>query len=122
MAAAGAAAAVLLVVGSVDPNEPGHYPTCPFLQVTGWACPGCGTLRALHALVHLDPLRAVSLNLLTVCAVPLLAALWWGWLRRQWAGRPKMRLAPPWRLWTLLAVVVAFWVLRNLPVTDVLAP
>lgn len=113
---------MLLVVAAVDPNEPGHYPTCPFLQVTGLACPGCGTLRALHAATRADLAGAVSLNLLTVCAVPLLAVLWSGWLRRQWAGRPRSWLAPPWRLWTLLAVVVAFWVLRNLPVTDVLAP
>jgi hypothetical protein len=119
---AAAAATVLLVVASVDPNEPGQYPTCPFLQLSGLACPGCGTLRALHALVHLDLRAAASLNVLTVCAVPVLAAVWGRWLRRQWAGRLKTQLAPPWRLWALLAVVVAFWVLRNLPVTSALAP
>ena len=31
--AAGTAAAVLATVGVVDPNQPGHYPTCPFLAM-----------------------------------------------------------------------------------------
>ena len=39
-------------VANVDPNVAGHYPTCPILAVTGWYCPGCGTLRAVHALAQ----------------------------------------------------------------------
>ena len=42
----------------VDPNQPGHYPTDPFLAITGLYCPGCGTLRALHALARGDLLTA----------------------------------------------------------------
>lgn len=30
-----AAAAVVAFVAVVDPNEQGHYPTCPFLALTG---------------------------------------------------------------------------------------
>src|SRR5690606_29528852 len=45
-----AGAAATLVVATVSPEEPGHYPTCPFLALTGAWCPGCGSLRALHAL------------------------------------------------------------------------
>ena len=29
------AAAAVGVVAAVDPNEAGHYPTCPFLSLTG---------------------------------------------------------------------------------------
>ncbi|MGW5120324.1 DUF2752 domain-containing protein, partial [Streptomyces noursei] len=29
-------------VGAVDPNEPGHYPVCPLLHLTGLLCPACG--------------------------------------------------------------------------------
>ena len=122
VAVAGAAAGVAAFVGAVDPNEPGHYPTCPFLWLTGLFCPGCGALRTLHALVHLDVPAALSLNVLVAAFVPLLV-LWWGrWTYRQWTGRPRRWLAPAWSLWTLLAVVVAFWVLRNLPGLEVLAP
>ena len=44
--AAGLALAATAYVGLVDPNESGHYPTCPFLALTGRFCPGCGSLRA----------------------------------------------------------------------------
>lgn len=120
-AVAVAAGALLAVVGTVDPGIPGRYPTCPFLSVTGLFCPGCGTLRALHAMAHLD-VQAVSLNALTVAAAPVLACIWWQWARRNWAGAPRPGLAPAWRIRALLAVVLAFWVLRNLGATAFLAP
>lgn len=122
VAVAGAGVAVAALVGTVDPNEPGHYPTCPFLWVTGLYCPGCGALRTVHALVHLDVPTALSMNVLVTAFVPLLV-LWWGrWVYRQWTGRPRRWLAPAWVLWTLLAVVLAFWVLRNVPGLELLAP
>src|SRR5690606_39698923 len=46
------AAAVVIILR--DPNASCIYPTCPFLYLTGWYCPGCGSLRALPALTHLD--------------------------------------------------------------------
>ncbi|GAA3147131.1 DUF2752 domain-containing protein [Nonomuraea salmonea] len=66
-----------VVAAVVDPNEPGHYPTCPFLWVTGLYCPGCGTLRTMHALAHLDPVAALGLNPLLVVMLPILL-FWWG--------------------------------------------
>jgi Protein of unknown function (DUF2752) len=50
------------LVGALDPNAPGHFPTCPVLALTGWWCPFCGGLRAVHALVHGDPATAVARN------------------------------------------------------------
>jgi hypothetical protein len=119
---AGGVAAVV-VVATIDPEEPGHYPTCPFLSVTGWWCPGCGSLRAVHALAHGDIGTAIDRNVLTVLAVPALVLAWVAWLRRTVTGRPRSRwAAPPAALWGLLATVVAFWVLRNVPVGSWLAP
>ena len=122
LVAAGALAAVGLV-GLVDPGEPGRYPTCPFLAATGAYCPGCGSLRALHALAHGRVGEAVGLNaLLVLLAVPVLVGIWAAWLRRSAAGRPRASLAPPGPLWAFLAAVVAFAVVRNLPVGAPLAP
>lgn len=121
-AAAGAAAGVLVVVGLVDPNTAGHYPTCPFLFLTGLQCPGCGTLRALHALTRGDVAAAVGLNALAMAAVPLLVWIWFGWLRRRLAGRPRSALAHPAWLWALAGAVVIFWVVRNTPAGASLAP
>lgn len=116
------AVAALAWVATVDPNEPGHYPTCPFLAVTGWFCPGCGSLRALHALAHGDVVAALGRNPLTVLAAPALVAWWVAWAVRSWRGRPRRHLAPAWAVWALLVVVLLFTVVRNLPAGAFLAP
>jgi hypothetical protein len=119
---AAAALAGGLLVATVDPNEPGHYPTCPFLTVTGLFCPGCGALRAVHALLHGDLGTAVASNVVVTAAAPL-AVLWWArWASRCWSGSPRRPGPPAWALWGLIAVVVAFGVLRNLPGVEALAP
>ena len=87
-------AAAVAVVGAVDPNRPGHYLTCPFLALTGLACPGCGGLRATHDLVHLDVAGAWAMNPLWVVLAPVLVVVWAVWLSRAWTGRPGP-LPPP---------------------------
>ena len=115
-------AAGVAYLGAVDPNEAGHYPTCPFLELTGLYCPGCGSLRALHALAHGDVGTALARNPLMVASLPLLAFVWLAWVRRAVTGRSREWAAPPSAVWTLLAVVIAFAVLRNLPGFTWLAP
>ncbi|MEJ2068687.1 MAG: DUF2752 domain-containing protein, partial [Deltaproteobacteria bacterium] len=53
----GIVAAVVLISGIVilyffKPGQSPIYPPCPFHLITGLYCPGCGSLRALHALFH----------------------------------------------------------------------
>jgi hypothetical protein len=119
-----AAVPALLAVGAVgaigvlrvlSPYVAGTYPACPTYAFTGMYCPGCGALRALHDLGHLDVVAAWGMNPLAVLAVPLIAALWLGWLRRRVTGRPRTWLAPPWVLKGLLILVVLFTVGRNIP-------
>jgi hypothetical protein len=119
---AAAAAGALAYVAAVDPHEPGRYPTCPFLWATGLLCPGCGALRTVHALTRLDVATAVSLNVLVTVAAPLLVLWWTRWTYRQVTQRPRRWLAPTWSLWLLVAAVAGFWVLRNVPGLEVLAP
>jgi hypothetical protein len=119
LAASITAAGVLAVR---NPEQPGHYPSCPFHAITGLWCPGCGSLRAMHALTHGDLSTAVHRNVLAVLALPYLAAAWVAWLGRH-LGRPRTtRVAPPAALWGLLALIVAFGVARNLPPTHWPAP
>ncbi|HET8613955.1 MAG TPA: DUF2752 domain-containing protein [Actinomycetales bacterium] len=122
LATAASAVAALALVASVDPNEPGHYPTCPFLALTGWFCPGCGSLRALHALAHGDVREALARNPLMVLTVPVLVVWWVGWLLRTVRAHPRRRVAPAWSIWALLVVVIAFGIVRNLPGGAFLAP
>jgi hypothetical protein len=109
--AAGAAA----VLSRIDPNTPGNpLPACPFYALTGIWCPGCGSTRCLHALVQLDLPQALAMNpLLVLSILPMLvmalhgAGLWPTTLQ------PMVRLIARPMLW--MAVIVAYWVARNLP-------
>ncbi len=122
LATAGAALAATGYVGLVDPNQSGHYPTCPFLAITGYYCPGCGSLRAVHALTHGDVGAAVGLNVLTVVGLVVVAVFWGLWAVRSWRGQPRTRVAPAWTLYLALGVVVVFWIVRNLTIGEALAP
>lgn len=102
-------------VGAVDPNEPGHYPACPLLQVTGLYCPGCGGLRSAHAVVHGDFAAALQDNALAVVGYALFAVLWTVWVIRAARGRPLRLELTPVRLWTVGALLLVFTVVRNLP-------
>ncbi|WP_149204428.1 DUF2752 domain-containing protein [Actinotalea subterranea] len=120
-AVAGIAAAV--VAFGVDPYEPGHFPTCPVLSMTGLYCTGCGTLRAVHSLLHLDVAGAWGMNPLALLLAPFAVATWAAWVRRAWTGEPLRWLAPPWAVGVVLVAMALFTVLRNLaPFAPYLAP
>lgn len=109
-----AAAAVVIVLGAFDPEKFSFFPKCPFLMLTGLKCPGCGTQRAIHQLMHLHVGQAFGYNALTVVSIPLLAFLVVAEvLRRRF---PKLQLAGanPVLSWGILAAVLLWWVLRNI--------
>jgi hypothetical protein len=112
MAATGAVVAGATLLYVRDPSASGSYPACPFRALTGWYCPGCGSLRAMHAVLHADPRRAVAFNPLTVCFLPFVVVCFGRWLSGAPPWRASARAGP---LWALVAVIVAFAVLRNLP-------
>lgn len=98
-----------------DPTQHGFYPRCQLYRMTGLQCPGCGGLRALHALLHGRVTEAFKLNPLFVLALPA-AGVWLAtWARRK-RRDPTARLTLPtsW-IWIGVAVIIAFGVVRNLP-------
>ncbi|SBU88540.1 Protein of unknown function (DUF2752) [Streptomyces sp. Ncost-T6T-1] len=109
-------------VGTVDPNEPGHYPVCPLLKLTGVFCPGCGGLRSAHAFITGDLGAALGANAIATAGYFLFAVVWVLWLVRAWRGKPlRIGLAPAW-WWGVGAVLLIFTVVRNLPFGSALAP
>src|SRR5260221_13593579 len=62
-------AAATLALAAFDPATTWWFPSCPFHALTGWLCPLCGSLRALHALLLGAPVAAFSLNPLTTAGV-----------------------------------------------------
>lgn len=113
---AGGAVVGASILTFVDPNQPGHYPTCPTKFLLGVDCPACGTLRGLHDLAHGHVVQALDHNVLLALAVPVAVAVWWGWVRTA-AGRPgrsRTWSVPRWLAVTGVAALVAFTVVRNL--------
>lgn len=113
---AAAAAAAFALVGAVDPGEPGHYPVCPLLHLTGIYCPACGGLRSAHAVAHGDLAAALHANALAVAGYAAFAAFCALWLLRAALGRRTSGPRPAavhW--WALGGLLLAFTVVRNLP-------
>jgi hypothetical protein len=106
----------LVVLYLWDPAATTLYPSCPFHALTGYYCPGCGSLRAIHQLLHGEIENAFRLNPLLVLCLPPLAyaalASQLQWFRFAWAER--MRRSSSWP-WVIVAMVSLFWLLRNLP-------
>lgn len=124
LAGAAAVGAVSYALHLRDPNRQCSWGICPFSWATGLDCPGCGALRAVHALTDLDLVAAASSNLVLVATVPLLVALWAGWARQQWRGSAEPMVSPRTRLRigaVVIVVLVVFAVLRNLPGLEWLA-
>ncbi|HYM62366.1 MAG TPA: DUF2752 domain-containing protein [Thermoanaerobaculia bacterium] len=107
------AAAVAACVGAIvlyrfDPAGTSLVPPCVFHAITGLQCPGCGTTRAMHALLHGDVLRALWFNPLLLMYLPILAAGAIAELRgRTLALRPAVA-------WSVVFTILSFWVVRNM--------
>ena len=54
------AVAGLTVLFYANPAADSRFPACPLHYFTGLHCPGCGTLRAIHCLVHGHLLAALQ--------------------------------------------------------------
>ncbi len=122
---AGLVGALAVAISLRDPHLPGSWGGCPWLALTGHYCPGCGALRAVHDLIHLDVVGAASSNLLLVLVAPVLVLAWLGWTRRAWTGgarRAVRRGTTAALVISAAAATVAFTVLRNLPSGAWLAP
>lgn len=111
----GGAVAALVTYGAFC-HLSGSMPRCPFKWVTGFDCPGCGSQRALRALLAGHPMEAwlhnlalppVLLYLLTILVLPL--------CKGKRADRIYSILTSAAAIWILSAVVILWWILRNLP-------
>jgi hypothetical protein len=108
------AVVILLVYGLLDPNR-FPFPQCPFLTMTGWKCPGCGSQRALHEFLHGHFLSAFKLNLLFIPALgyvlfgyatmAFFPAHWTG-IKADWYSRRAALV--------LLVIIIFYWIARNL--------
>src|SRR4051794_25353826 len=109
-------AAATAYTGTADPNTSDAFPLCPLKAVTGWDCPACGSLRAVHSLCRLDLAGAMDHNVLFVLLVPFLALGYAAWLARSLGWRVPTIEVPRFVFPAIMLLAVAFAVIRNLPI------
>ena len=111
---------VLLVVGMVyyfnNPAESWCFLKCPVNYVTGLSCPGCGSQRAIHELLHLNFKQAFAYNPLLIAAIPYTAlgiAFNTETLKTRYPKTRKFFYGQR-ALYVVLVVVILFFILRNI--------
>lgn len=107
-----AAMAVGTLILALRSPHGGGYGMCPILALTGYLCPTCGGLRAVHDLAHLDFAGAWAMNPLLTILLPLIGLLTIGWLWRAWRGYPA-RPIPGSVVVAIAIVTVVFGIARN---------
>jgi hypothetical protein len=111
-----AIAAAVILFFWLDPSEHIIFPRCVFYAATGYYCPGCGSQRALHSLLHFDINGVVQHNILFLMAAPALMYHYLQLLmnRKLQLKLPNlfyMKLTPG----IILILIMLFWIMRNLP-------
>jgi hypothetical protein len=111
-----ALAAGLLAIGLKDPRTHGLGVLCPSRRFLGIYCPGCGSTRATHDLLHGDLAGAFRNNpLLVLVGAPLLVVAIGSLV---WIVARGERLAvrvPYWLGISLAVLLVCYGVARNIP-------
>ncbi|TDH28763.1 DUF2752 domain-containing protein [Segetibacter sp. 3557_3] len=109
---------IALLYFFIDARYSTIFPRCPFNLVTGLLCPGCGSQRAISAILHGDFLHALRLNLLLVLSLPLIvySALVHTLNAFRTIQLRQTIFYSPLFVKLFLAAVILFWVLRNIPV------
>jgi len=99
-----------------NPAEDELFLKCPFKTVTGWDCPGCGSQRAIHELLHLNFGKAFYYNPLMVSLIPYVMLGFAFEIDSVKNRFPKTRkfLFGTKAIFILLIVIIVFFVMRNI--------
>lgn len=106
----------VILIKKVDPMKVNFFPPCLFNKLTGLYCPGCGMTRATHALLNFRIKEAFDFNPLFFILLPFLAYM--GIMQSISLYKyQKMSVIkiPYWIVVLIAVVVVAFFILRNIP-------
>lgn len=99
----------------LNPSEHQIFPRCMFNSLTGYHCPGCGTQRAIHSLLHFNIMGVIGNNFLFI---PAILAIGYHYTHQPLNKNFGWKLpnifyqkATP---WIIFGTVALFWLLRNL--------
>lgn len=96
---------------------------CMFYKITGKYCPGCGITRMILAMLRLDFATALRQNCLLFFLLPcfLFYSIWKG-IHYIKTGKQRSGLTERVVVMVVLVLVMAFWIMRNMPQFAFLAP
>lgn len=99
-----------------EPGKSGFFLLCPFRTLTGLTCPGCGSTRCLHRLLHGDLVGAFEFNPLLILSLPFLLYALMRYTNAAIRERPlKGNQLNAKYIWLLFGVIMFFWIYRNTP-------
>lgn len=100
-----------------NPTQHDFFPKCMFHSLTGLHCPGCGSQRAVHAILNGDILSGLRHNILIIFAILVLGYQAFRLILAHYYPQNTTNLLNhPKTPWIILGVIVAFWILRNIPI------
>ena len=108
------AVALAVVYYFVDPVEVTWMPRCLWKVATGTDCPGCGSQRMAHALMHGDFRAAWHANAYALCIIPVVGAMLCLELNRERYPSLYRKVHAPWLIGTLVGSIFLWWLIRNL--------
>jgi len=100
-----------------NPNESDFFPKCPFLWLTGYQCPGCGSQRAIHYLFNFDVYHAFHENMLLVISIPyIILGAYFDMVEIKSDRQLRIRkfLYGQKAIVIILVIIIGFWILRNI--------
>lgn len=99
-----------------EPGKSGFFLLCPFRALTGFTCPGCGSTRCLHRLLHGDLFGAFAFNPLLILSLPFLLYALMRYtnaaIREKSLNGNQLNAK---YIWLLFGVIMFFWIYRNTP-------
>lgn len=95
----------LLILYHCNPETTAWFPKCVIYRFTGLYCPGCGTARAVFAMLHGDVIVSLCNQILLFPAVVLCVAM---------IIKPRLMLNQC-LCWGTFAVICIYGIIRNLP-------
>jgi|SRR5215217_2598246 len=102
-----------------NPGVYHFFPECPFHKYLQLDCPGCGSQRAVHALLHGNVRSALDYNAFLVISLPFLLIHLFLKTASYLTGKDYV-----WKIWyqptvpkVIFIFVMVFWVARNIPLS-----
>lgn len=104
----------VILVKIYNPEEESFFIPCMLYKLTGIKCPGCGMTRSVHYLVNGNLEQAIWYNLMLIPIIILVIYALYRYIRYLIKDEEIINKTLENMLKVFLAILLIFWVTRNL--------